>query len=66
MVASICRIEREQVEEAARLLWEARPVAYYPWSGVEQHTNTTQFARALSVLYALTGDFDAPGGNVLM
>jgi anaerobic selenocysteine-containing dehydrogenase len=63
-VASICWVEPDQVERAARLLWEARPVAYYAWSGVEQHTNVTQFARALSLLYTLTGSFDAPGGNV--
>jgi anaerobic selenocysteine-containing dehydrogenase len=64
-VAAICWVAPEQVEEAARLLWEARPVAYFAWSGVEQHTNVTQFARALSLLYTLTGGVDAPGGNVL-
>ncbi len=46
------------------LLWEARPVAYYAWSGVEMHTNATQTARAIAQLYALTGSFDSPGGNV--
>jgi anaerobic selenocysteine-containing dehydrogenase len=64
-VEAITWVAREQVEEAARLLWEARPVASFAWSGVEQHTNVTQFARALALLYALTGSFDAPGGNVL-
>ncbi len=52
------------VERAARLLWESRPVAFYAWSGVEQHTNATQTARAIAQLYALTGSIDAPGGNV--
>ncbi len=64
-VESICGVPRNQIENAARLLWEARPVAYYAWSGVEQHTNATQAARAIAQLYALTGSFDAPGGNVL-
>ncbi len=64
-VESITWVARDQVEEAARLLWEARPVASFAWSGVEQHTNVTQFARALALLYALTGSFDAPGGSVL-
>ncbi len=64
-VESICGVPRNQIENAARLLWEARPVAYYAWSGVEQHTNATQTARAIAQLYALTGSFDAPGGNVL-
>ena len=64
-VEAICWIPRAQVEEAARLIWDARPVSYYAWSGHEQHANVTQTARAMSLLYALTGCFDAPGGNVL-
>ncbi|HEX7973895.1 MAG TPA: molybdopterin-dependent oxidoreductase, partial [Anaerolineales bacterium] len=64
-VEAITGIERGLVEEAARLLWEARPVAYYAWSGVEMQTNSTQIARAIAQLYALTGSFDSPGGNVL-
>ncbi len=65
VVASICGVEAAQVVDAARMLWESRPVAYYAWSGVEQHTNATQIARAIGQLYALTGSLDAPGGNVL-
>ena len=64
-VEAICGVEARQVEEAARLLWEARPVAYYAWSGVEMQSNSTQIARAIAQLYTLTGSFDAPGGNVL-
>ncbi len=64
-VEAICGIERNQIEGAARMLWEARPVAYYAWSGVEMQTNSTQIARAIAQLYTLTGSFDGPGGNVL-
>jgi anaerobic selenocysteine-containing dehydrogenase len=64
-VEATCGVARDQVESAARLLWESRPVAYYAWSGVEQQSNATQIARAISLLYTLTGNFDAPGGNVL-
>lgn len=64
-VETICGIGRDQVEAAARTLWEARPVAYYAWSGVEMQTNATQIARAIAQLYALTGSFDSQGGNVL-
>ncbi|MCC6165703.1 MAG: molybdopterin-dependent oxidoreductase [Caldilineaceae bacterium] len=63
--AAICSVEPGQIEHAAQLLWEARPVAYYAWSGVEQQTNATQIARAIAQLYALTGSFDTKGGNVL-
>ena len=63
-VEVICGVGKGLVEAAAQLLWEARPVAYYAWSGVEMQTNATQIARAIAQLYALTGSFDAPGGNV--
>jgi anaerobic selenocysteine-containing dehydrogenase len=64
-VEAICGIDRDQVEGAARMLWEARPVAYYAWSGVEMQTGSTQIARAIAQLYTLTGCLDGPGGNVL-
>jgi anaerobic selenocysteine-containing dehydrogenase len=54
-----------EIERAAQVLWDHRPVAFYSWSGLEQHSGTTQIIRAINVLYALTGCFDAPGGNVL-
>jgi len=64
-VERICWVPATQLEETARLIWSSRPVAYYAWSGHEHHANTTETARAMSLLYALTGSFDAPGGNVL-
>ena len=65
VVEATCWIAREQLEQAAQLIWGSRPTAYYAWSGHEQHANTTQTARAISLLYALTGSFDVAGGNVL-
>ncbi len=65
VVAATCWIDRDQVAAAARLIWSARPVSYYAYAGHEQHANTTQTARAMSILYALTGSFDRKGGNVL-
>jgi anaerobic selenocysteine-containing dehydrogenase len=62
--AARCGVSAAQIERTARLLWEARPVAYYAWSGVEQHADATQISRALAQLYALLGDIEAPGGNV--
>jgi anaerobic selenocysteine-containing dehydrogenase len=37
----------------------------YMWNGLGQHTNATQTSRAVASLYALLGDFDRPGGNVI-
>jgi anaerobic selenocysteine-containing dehydrogenase len=47
------------------LLAENRPVSHYFHNGLVQHTNATQACRAIEVLYALIGDFDRPGGNVV-
>ncbi|WP_185983897.1 molybdopterin-dependent oxidoreductase [Aureimonas mangrovi] len=65
-------VEREtsvapaDLSRAAALLAEAGPhVAYHSWTGVGQNLNATQTERAIAVLYALTGAFDAAGGNRL-
>ena len=62
---AITGVPAADIERTARTLWESRPVAFYAWSGLEQHSNTTQTIRAINQLYALIGDLDAPGGNVL-
>jgi anaerobic selenocysteine-containing dehydrogenase len=64
-VEAITGVGAGQIQDAARMLWEARPAAYYAWSGVEMQTNSTQIARAIAQLHVLTGSFDSPGGNVL-
>lgn len=56
-------VSAEALKEAAKLLGSCRPVAYHSWTGIGQHRNATQTERALAILYALTGSFDAPGGN---
>ena len=63
-VAAIAGVEAEAIRQTAYLLWHHRPVAHYAWTGIEQHTNATETARALAVLHALTGSIDVPGGNV--
>ncbi|HEX4867638.1 MAG TPA: molybdopterin-dependent oxidoreductase [Acidimicrobiales bacterium] len=64
-VEEVTGVPATEVERAAQVLWDHRPVAFYTWSGLEQHSGTTQVIRAINVLYALTGCLDAPGGNVL-
>ena len=59
-----CWIDAEQVTEVAKILHEASPVSYYCWAGVCQHTNASQTDRAIATMMALTGHFDAKGGNV--
>ena len=62
-VERLAGVPAEQVVRTARLLWESRPVGYMAWSGLEQQSNATQVARAIGLLYALTGNFDMKGGN---
>jgi anaerobic selenocysteine-containing dehydrogenase len=63
-VAEICGIAEDDLQRAATALIDAQSVSYHAWTGVAQHTNATQAERAIAVLYALTGHFDKPGGNV--
>jgi anaerobic selenocysteine-containing dehydrogenase len=65
LAEAITGVPAAEIVAAARTIWEARPVAFYTWSGLEQHSGTTQTMRAIDVLYALTGSLDVPGGNVL-
>lgn len=62
---AITWIPAEKVWKAAHLLAHNRPVSMYMWNGVGQHTNATQTSRAIATLYALLGNIDQPGGNVV-
>ena len=62
--AALTGVSGDRIEETARLLYETRPVSYYHWAGICQQANATQTGRAISLLYALTGSYGAPGGNV--
>ena len=58
-------VPADMVRRATRLFATERPSCYFSWAGLEMHTNAMQINRAVSCFYALTGQFDAPGGNVL-
>ncbi|MFI8101009.1 molybdopterin-dependent oxidoreductase [Streptomyces sp. NPDC086023] len=62
-VAATTWIPEPEVRALAERIGAARAVTYYGWTGVGQSANATQTERALATLYALTGSFDAPGGN---
>ncbi|MPZ78252.1 MAG: molybdopterin-dependent oxidoreductase [Deltaproteobacteria bacterium] len=62
---AITWVAADKVRQAAHLLAANRPVSMYMHNGVGQHTNATQTSRAIATLYALLGDFDQPGGNVV-
>ena len=55
----------DKVRQAVRVLAANRPVSMFMHNGVGQHTNATQTSRAIATFYALFGDFDRQGGNVV-
>lgn len=63
-VEQLTGVPAGQIEQLAGALTDGRPVCYDTYNGVEQHTDTAQTARALGIMYALTGWLEAPGGNV--
>ncbi|HEU0187726.1 MAG TPA: molybdopterin-dependent oxidoreductase, partial [Gallionellaceae bacterium] len=62
--AEVTGVPAQQIRQAAQLMLEAAPSAFFTWTGLCQHGDATQTTRALCLLYALTGQLDAPGGNV--
>ena len=58
-------VPAKKVWQAAQMLAHNRPVSMYMWNGLGQHTNATQTSRAIAALYALLGDIDRSGGNVV-
>lgn len=64
-VARSTGLTESGIADLAAEIATARSLAYYGWTGIGQHANATQTDRAVALLFALTGQFDAPGGNVL-
>jgi anaerobic selenocysteine-containing dehydrogenase len=58
-------VPARDVRRAARMFATETPSCYYSWVGLELHSDATQTNRALCTLYALTGQFDQRGSNLL-
>jgi anaerobic selenocysteine-containing dehydrogenase len=63
--SAITWVAPDKVRQAVRVLAANRPVSMFMHNGVGQHTNATQTSRAIATFYALFGDFDRQGGNVV-
>ncbi|MFP6745042.1 MAG: molybdopterin-dependent oxidoreductase, partial [Alphaproteobacteria bacterium] len=64
-VEEITWVPAPQLRATAQLLGNSGPASLSSWAGIEQHSNASQTSRAVALLYALTGSFDAKGGNVI-
>jgi anaerobic selenocysteine-containing dehydrogenase len=60
---SITNVPRDKIREAAEMFTTIKPSCYWTWNGIEQQTNDNQTHRTICILYSLTGNFDAIGGN---
>lgn len=63
--AAIAWVPEEKILEATRLLAKTRPSCFHTRLGsTAQQINASQTARAITILLALIGDIDIPGGNL--
>jgi anaerobic selenocysteine-containing dehydrogenase len=63
--ARITGVDADAIRDAVRVMVAHRPVGYHTWNGIMQHTNATQAGRAIEIFFALLGDWDRAGGNVV-
>ncbi|TET39069.1 MAG: molybdopterin oxidoreductase [Dehalococcoidia bacterium] len=65
VVEEITWVPREQIAEAARLYAQIKP-ATIQWGNALDHTsNSFQTCRAISILRAISGNVDIPGGDIM-
>ena len=65
-VEEITWVSQEQIAEAARLYAQTRPATVQWGNALEHSINSFQTCRAISILRAITGNLDIPGGEVLV
>jgi anaerobic selenocysteine-containing dehydrogenase len=61
----ITTVPPDDVRTAVRLFATEKPSSYCTWVGLEQDCDAMQTNRAVCCFYALTGQFDERGSNVL-
>lgn len=65
-VERITGVPMDKIRKAVRMFALTKPACWYSWNGIEQSITASQTNRAICILYALTGNYDTPGGNVLL
>jgi anaerobic selenocysteine-containing dehydrogenase len=64
-VAQVTGLSVEAIVDASRLYATTKPACLFARNGITRKPNSTQACRALTILVALTGNIDIPGGNLL-
>jgi anaerobic selenocysteine-containing dehydrogenase len=63
--AGITGISPKTIQHVARTYATTKPAAIMDGNGLDQHLNVVQTLRVVSMLAAITGNIDVPGGNVI-
>lgn len=64
-VAQITGLPGDAIIEAARTYATTKPACMFARNGITRKPNSTQACRGVTILVALTGNIDIPGGNLL-
>ena len=64
-VSEITRVPQDRIIEAARLYAKNKPSAIHWGLPIDTMTSTTPTSQAIAHLWAVTGNLDVPGGNVI-
>jgi anaerobic selenocysteine-containing dehydrogenase len=64
-VAQVTGLSVDAIVDASRLYATTKPACLFARNGITRKPNSTQACRALTILVALTGNIDIPGGNLL-
>ena len=62
--AALTGLSLTEIDAFCDEIGRAQRLCYYGWTGIGQHADATQIDRAIATLFALKGQYDAPGGNV--
>jgi anaerobic selenocysteine-containing dehydrogenase len=65
-VEEITWVPREEIQRAARLYAVSRPSCIFMGNALDQINGSSQAIRSIASLIAITGNLDAPGGNVVL
>jgi anaerobic selenocysteine-containing dehydrogenase len=59
-------LSEKRIRDLARAYATTKPAAIYEGNGLDMYTNGVDSVRTVAILISLTGNLDAPGGNVFM
>jgi anaerobic selenocysteine-containing dehydrogenase len=65
-VERVTWVPKEQIEQVARLYAQTKPATIQWGNALDQGANSFQTFRVISIIMAITGNLNVPGGNVFL